>query len=173
MKGFEAYFGILSPVRLIELIVTLIEPAKFKTSTRGLGRPFLWCVRSVRFHVLLCSTIFLCSLLLISTSVAMARSGFSDDKKQEELRTVHGVVVDKNDNGISSGIVYLENMKTQNVRTYITDDAGNYRFSGLDPNEDYEIHAEKGDLTSSTRTVSSFDSRRDIEIVLKLVHPKK
>lgn len=91
---------------------------------------------------------------------------------QTELRTVHGVVLDKNENPVASSIVYLLNAKTQAVRTYIADGAGQYRFSGLDPNVDYEIHAEHDDLTSSTRTVSSFDSRRDIEIVLKLSRAK-
>jgi hypothetical protein len=37
---------------------------------------------------------------------------------------------------------------------------------------DYEVHAEHEDMTSSTRTVSSFDSRRDVEMVLKLSHKK-
>jgi hypothetical protein len=58
------------------------------------------------------------------------------------------------------------------VKTYITDDAGNYRFSGLDPNVDYEVHAEHNDLESATRTVSSFDSRRNIEVILKLNRKK-
>lgn len=58
------------------------------------------------------------------------------------------------------------------MKTYIADEAGNYRFSGLDPNVDYEIHAEHEDMTSSTRTVSSFDSRRDVELVLKLTRRK-
>jgi len=83
------------------------------------------------------------------------------------------VVLDKNDNPVGTSIVYLLNTKTQDVRTYIADANGQYRFSGLDPNIDYEIHAEHGDLTSSTQTVSSFDSRRDIEVVLKLSHQKK
>ena len=63
-------------------------------------------------------------------------------------------------------------MKSQAVKTYIADEAGNYRFSGLDPNVDYELHAEHDGLTSSTRTISSFDSRRDIEVVLKLSKKK-
>lgn len=91
---------------------------------------------------------------------------------QTELRTVHGVVLDKSESPVPSSIVYLLNLKTQAVRTYIADSAGQYRFSGLDPNVDYTIHAEHGDLTSSTRSISSFDSRRDIEIVLKLSHTK-
>ncbi|MFZ3218231.1 MAG: hypothetical protein WA192_19445, partial [Candidatus Acidiferrales bacterium] len=68
--------------------------------------------------------------------------------------------------------VYLKNVKSQAVKTYIADDTGNYRFSGLDPNVDYEIHAEHDGLTSSTRTISSFDSRRDIEVDLKLSKKK-
>lgn len=89
-----------------------------------------------------------------------------------ELRTVHGQVLDKSDNAVPSSVVYLLNAKTQAVRTYIADSAGQYRFSGLDPNIDYEIHAEHNGLASSVRTVSSFDSRRDIEINLKLSHTK-
>ena len=52
------------------------------------------------------------------------------------------------------------------------DDKGLYRFSGLDPNVDYEIHAEQKDLISPTRTVSSFDSRSDIDMPLKLTKKK-
>ena len=96
-----------------------------------------------------------------------------NQKSDLELRTIHGTVVDKNENPVSGSVVYLLNVKTQSVKTYIADEAGIYRFSGLDPNVDYEVHAEHGDLTSSTRTVSSFDSRRDIEAVLKLSRPKK
>ena len=94
-------------------------------------------------------------------------------KNTSELRTVHGSVVDKSDSPVPSSVVYLLNTKTQAVKTYIADDAGNYRFSGLDPNVDYEVHAEHDQMTSATRTVSSFDSSRDIEVVLKLSHKKK
>jgi hypothetical protein len=90
-----------------------------------------------------------------------------------QLRTVHGSVVDAKENPVPSGVVYLVNTKTQAVRTYIADDQGNYRFSGLDPNVEYELHAEHEDLTSATRTISSFNTSRDIEVTLKLAHKKK
>jgi protocatechuate 3,4-dioxygenase beta subunit len=96
----------------------------------------------------------------------------AQDQKEPELRTVHGSVVDKDENPVASSVVYLKNVKTQGVKTYIADDSGNYRFSGLDPNVDYEIHAEHNDTTSSLRTISSYDSRRDINLVLKLAHKK-
>ena len=119
------------------------------------------------------SRVFLVTLLLIVVAIsARARQGSGDKKGEGQLRTVHGSVVDKGDNPVPSSIVYLENLKSQAVKTYISDDAGNYKFSGLDPNVDYEIHAEHESLQSSTRKISSFDSRRDIEITLHLSRQK-
>ena len=111
---------------------------------------------------------FVMALGIISVLAAVAQ----DKNAPVQLRTVHGSVVDKAENPVSSSVVYLLNVKTQSVKTYIADDSGNYRFSGLDPNVDYEVHAEHDGMASSTRTVSSFDSRRDIEVTLKLSHKK-
>jgi Carboxypeptidase regulatory-like domain len=97
-----------------------------------------------------------------------AQDSNRDKKAEAELRTIHGAVLDKDENPAPSSIVYLLNRKTQAVRTYIADGSGNYRFSGLDPNADYEVHAEHGDLVSGTRTITSFDSRRDMELTFKL-----
>lgn len=102
-----------------------------------------------------------------------ARAQTKDQKRAEaQLRTVHGSVLDKEDNPVASSVVYLKNLKSQAVKTYIADDSGRYRFSGLDPNVDYEIHAEHNDFTSPTRTISNYDSRRDIEVMLKLSRKK-
>ncbi len=110
------------------------------------------------------------SLVLLALAVVLP--GLAQDKKDAQLRTVHGTVVDKDENPVPTSVVYLMNVKTQAVKTYIADDTANYRFSGLDPNADYEVHAEHDDLLSSTRTISSFDSRRDMEITLRLTHKK-
>jgi hypothetical protein len=66
----------------------------------------------------------------------------------------------------------LKNTRTNAVRSYIADDEGNYRFSGLDPNVDYEIHAEKDGAKSTTRTISSFDNKKEIVIPLKIEKKK-
>jgi hypothetical protein len=81
--------------------------------------------------------------------------------------------MDKDENPLSSAVVHLKNVRTLTVRTYISDTSGQYRFSGLDPNVDYEIHAERDNLTSNTRTVSSLDGRREIVIPLKVDREKK
>jgi hypothetical protein len=107
-------------------------------------------------------------LLLVLASLSVCAGAAQNSKKEPELRTVHGVVIDKSDTPIAAGVVFLKNMRTNSVRSYVSDDAGNYRFSGLDPNADYELHAEKDGAKSQTRSISSFDSRKDIDLNLKL-----
>ncbi|MGB6544022.1 MAG: carboxypeptidase-like regulatory domain-containing protein [Candidatus Acidiferrales bacterium] len=92
--------------------------------------------------------------------------------KGPELRTVVGQVVDKSENPIVSAVIYLENMSTKNVQSHISDDSGNYTFSGLDPNVDYQIYAEHAGMTSSTHTISSFDSRTSVNLELKVDRKK-
>lgn len=106
-------------------------------------------------------------------ALSLALLAFPVWAQQSELRTVHGAVLDKAENPVSSAVVYLKNVRTLAVKTYISDRAGEYRFSGLDPNVDYELHAESENMTSNTRTLSSFDSRKDIVMSLKLDKEKK
>ncbi len=109
----------------------------------------------------------LAGLLLPAAAVAQ------DKKRESQLRTVHGVVIDKDDAPVNGGVVYLKNTRTQIVATRIAKEQGEYSFSGLDPNVDYEIHAEKEGLSSSKRTISSFDSRKEIVANLKLDKKKE
>ena len=107
-------------------------------------------------------------LMLMAMSLAVSQA-----VAQGDMRTVRGAVLDKDENPVSSAIVHLRNTRTLTVRTYISDATGNYRFSGLDPNVDYELHAERDNLTSNTRTISSFDSRKEVVVPLKLDREKK
>jgi len=104
-------------------------------------------------------------VLLMLVLLCIAASAMAQDK---ELRTVRGVVADKADTPVAASVVFLLNKRTNAVRSYISDDTGNFRFSGLDPNADYELHAEKDGDKSQTRSISSFDSRQDIVLNLKL-----
>jgi carboxypeptidase family protein len=113
-----------------------------------------------------------CVLVAALIAVVTLSSGAQNKKNETPLRTLHGTTLDKGDNPVAGSVVYLLNVRTQAVTTRIADESGLYRFSGLDPNVDYEVHAEHDDLMSSTRTISSFDSRRDIEVILKLSRKK-
>jgi hypothetical protein len=111
-------------------------------------------------------------LLLLFGLLGLAVAPGSIAQEKSQLKTIRGGVVDKSDAPAGGSVVYLLNTKTQAVKTYIADANGGYHFSGLDPNSDYEVHAEKGDAVSPNRTISSFDSRRDIEVTLKLSKTK-
>lgn len=110
---------------------------------------------------------------LMAALLVFAGMGGAQDKKREaQLRTVKGIVLDKSENPVSGSVVFLKNTRTNSVRSSYTDDSGSYRFSGLDPNADYEVHAEKDGEKSTTRTVSSFDSRKEIDLNLKIDRKK-
>ncbi len=107
--------------------------------------------------------------LAFCVSIAAAQ----DAKREAQLRTVRGIVSDKSsEDPVPSGVVFLKNTRTNAVRSYIADEEGNYRFSGLDPNTDYEIHAEKDGAKSATHTISSFDSKKEIVFNLKIEKKK-
>jgi len=100
---------------------------------------------------------------------------FAQDKpkgKESELRTVRGTVVDKDESPVDSAVVYLKNVHTQDIITHLSDKDGTFRFSGLDLNVDYEIHAEREGVTSSTRSISNFDTRKEFVLTLRLDHKK-
>jgi len=106
--------------------------------------------------------------LLLSLLFLTAAANAQDSKKESQLRTVRGVVVDKGESPVQGGVVFLKNLRNNQVRSYIADNEGLFRFSGLDPNADYEVHAEKDGAKSPTRQVSSFDNRKEIVLTLKL-----
>ena len=87
--------------------------------------------------------------------------GFGKKKKEDPTRTVKGQITDEHEEGIR-GIVQLRNTRSQEVKSFHTSDAGEYYFSGLDPDIDYELKAMAEGKESKTRTVSSFDSRKEL-----------
>lgn len=106
------------------------------------------------------------ALVLAVFVLSGVSAGIQSERDRSQLRAVHGTVTDHDQNPLADGVVYLRNKKTNNVRTQISDSQGHYQFTGLDPNVDFEIHAEYKRQKSSHHTISSFDSRRDIEINL-------
>ena len=89
-------------------------------------------------------------------------------QKGPQLRSVNGRVTSGEDAPLKDAIVYIKNTRTLAVKTYIADDAGKYQFNALLPNTDYEIFAESKGKKSDTRTLSSFDSRKEVTINLRI-----
>jgi Carboxypeptidase regulatory-like domain len=91
-----------------------------------------------------------------------------DRQKGPVLRTLSGRVTGNEDAPLKDAIVYIKNTRTQALKTYIADDAGKYQFNALLPNVDYEVFAEAKGARSDTKRLSSFDSRKDVTINLKI-----
>ncbi len=89
-------------------------------------------------------------------------------RSREELRTLKGQVHSSDGTLLADAVVYLKNTKTLVVKTYITEPNGSYRFPALSTNVDYEVHAEYKGAHSDTKTLSSFDSRKEPTINLKI-----
>ena len=90
------------------------------------------------------------------------------DKEEDKLRMVQGVVSDPQDNPLVGAVVQLKNSKTLQVRSFITQANGVYQFHGLDPNVDYMLKGDYQGASSPWKTLSSFDSRKQATMNLKI-----
>ena len=110
-------------------------------------------------------TAFLFALAGMAAVPAVAQSGKKGEAKE---RTVEGTVIDAAGKPVPRAIVQLKNVRTAQIRSFIAQDKGEFFFSGLNPDIDYEVRAESDGNSSQTKTLSSYDSRARFIVVLKL-----
>jgi hypothetical protein len=107
---------------------------------------------------------FLC--LLAAFCAAAPKSGAQNWGQAN--RVVQGRVVNAEDTPQQNAIVYLKNQKTLEIKTYISAADGSYRFGQLSSDADYQIWARYQNSKSKTRSISSFDSKKQFTFELKL-----
>jgi hypothetical protein len=83
-------------------------------------------------------------------------------------RNVAGIVIDANSNPVQGATVFLKNQKTKSIRSYTSSSNGSFRFVQVSMTDDYDLWAEKDGKKSPTKTVSSWDARKDFETELKM-----
>jgi Carboxypeptidase regulatory-like domain len=83
-------------------------------------------------------------------------------------RTIQGKVVNDADNPTGGATVFLKNLKTRTIKSFTSTPDGSFRFAQVGMIDDYEVWAEMGKKKSAVKTVSSFDSRKQVEFDLKL-----
>jgi hypothetical protein len=105
----------------------------------------------------------LCAVALLTVfawCVAMAQSNGT--------RTLEGKVLGSGTSPLSGAIVYLEDSKTNEIRSFISTDDGSYRFGQLSSDSDYQVWARYKNEKSPTKPISSYDSRRQVVIDLHI-----
>jgi len=119
-----------------------------------MGRPVM--KRHVPFLLLL-----MLALACVSISSLRAQSDTAG-------RSLTGLVLDGNDQPIANAVVYLKNTKTSVVKTSYSEKDGAFRYFGLSPSVDYELHAEFNGKKSDIKTLSSFDARPKVKLNLHI-----
>jgi hypothetical protein len=116
-------------------------------------------VRICRNMALLCGT---------GTAAALAVQAPRLLAQDQAQRVVQGKVVDKEGTGIKGATVYLKDGHTLSVKSYVASDDGTYRFGQLSPTADYQLWAEAAGKKSGVKNISSFDTRTQFSINLKI-----
>jgi hypothetical protein len=114
---------------------------------------------------------FVGRVLLGACSVAglsLVAVGVYAQQRGPAQRVVQGKVVNKAETAVNGAVVYLKDDHSLAVKSYITDSEGTYRFGQLAQNTDYELWAENNGKKSSVRSISSFDSKNQFYINLKI-----
>jgi hypothetical protein len=81
---------------------------------------------------------------------------------------VSGTVTDGSGAVVPGAVVQLTNTRNQQIRSFIAKDKGDFYFNGLSPDVDYTLRAEANGASSSTKTLSSYTSGKQMVINLKL-----
>lgn len=110
---------------------------------------------------------------LLLALLMLAAPVLAQKKPADQTRSVEGVVTTADDKPLNGAVVQLENTKTLQIRSFITQTNGTYYFHGLSPDVDYSLKATFSGASSPTHTLSTFDTRKSAVINLKLNPPKK
>ena len=99
---------------------------------------------------------------------SLAASAAPDKKDKQVGRLLFGKVLDPQDNPVPDAVVYVTNTRTRAIKTYIVGKDGSYRFPALSSAIDYEVYAQFNGKKSDTKSVSQFDDRSQVYLVLKV-----
>lgn len=138
----------------------LSSKRKRRNPTKTGSNPFSACGR----------VLALLAVLLLGASIGAPQT--KPKKGEPQTRSLTGVVTLPDGKPAVRAVVELENGKTKSIVSFYSQQDGSYFFHELSPDVDYTISARLDDMVSSTRPLSSFDSRKDAVINLKLAKKK-
>jgi hypothetical protein len=107
----------------------------------------------------------ICCAALVGFMAALPVAGAQD---QFGLKNLQGKVLDGGGAPIGGAIVYLQSSRNNDVKSFISTSNGSYRFADLSADTDYTVWAAYKGKKSSTKEVSSFDTRKNVYIDLRI-----
>jgi hypothetical protein len=114
------------------------------------------------------SAIVVIAICALFAALAAVPNAASQKKEKTSGRLLYGKVLDTQDNPLPDAVVYLTNSRTRAVKSYLAGNDGTYRFPSLSNAIDYEVYAQYKERKSDTKSVSQFDDRSEVYIVLKI-----
>ncbi|MGD1091972.1 MAG: carboxypeptidase-like regulatory domain-containing protein [Bryobacteraceae bacterium] len=110
----------------------------------------------------------LAMLLLVICATTLPAQDVKKKKGVAATRVVQGTVYDEAEKPVAGAVVQLKDMRTLQVRSFISQEDGGYHFSELKVDNDYQLKADYSGTTSGWKTLSVFDTRNTPVINLKL-----
>jgi len=110
------------------------------------------------------------SLLALGAIPAGPRNAFPDPAAWAQnigMRIVSGTVLSAGSQPVAGATVFLKNPKTKSIRSYNSTADGHFHFAQVDMTIDFDLWAEKDGKKTETKTVSSWDARKDFISDLK------
>lgn len=113
------------------------------------------------------SAVAIAAVVAFGLAVAPAAAQKKVKEKPNE-RSVVGVVLDNDDNPIEGAVIQLKDLRSLQIRSFIARTDGRYHFHSISTEIDYELKASHQGKSSNTRLLSTFDSRKQASMNLKI-----
>jgi hypothetical protein len=110
-------------------------------------------------------------IFLMALGLVVPMAGPLAAQKQKEdanARTAEGIVVDTDQSPVAQAVVQLKDLRTNAIRSFVTDAKGAYRFASLRTDIDYELKATFMGRSSDTKHLTIYDTRKAPRIILEL-----
>lgn len=107
------------------------------------------------FRVAALRIVMVAAVVVLASSVLLPSASYAQQQK-----VVQGKVLGPNDEPRPGAVVYIKDLKTLSIKSFISTQDGGYHFGQLADSTDYEVWAELDGKKSPTRGVSSLTRKR-------------
>jgi len=93
---------------------------------------------------------------------------FAADAQNMGYRVVAGFVSEADAHPVDGATVFLKDLKSKNIRSYTSASQGHFRFASVNMADEQELWAEKDGKKSAVKSITPWDTSKEIEVELKL-----